>query len=125
MGELAVTAYRWPGYELYLRPMARFYWGSDVRVGKEDAEVTQPNTRTLGGLLGASLLIATDEKGIGTFGMTLSAGLLVARADAGVLGDITVLAPMVLVGFDFNPPLILRCLFWDERCPYFFRLHPG
>jgi hypothetical protein len=41
--QLEVTAYRLP-QEVYLRPMARVYWGSSVRVGPDGAESRQPGS---------------------------------------------------------------------------------
>jgi hypothetical protein len=118
--EVAVTAYRWPS-EVYLRPMARVQWGSDVRVGAEGEEVKQPNSSTVGGLLGASVLLAGDNQGLGHFGLSVSAGLLVARSDAAAMGRTTFLAPMVLLGWDFFPPFVFRCWLLDEKCPHYFR----
>jgi hypothetical protein len=118
--EVAVTAYRWPS-EVYLRPMARVHWGAGVRVGAEGEEVTQASSSTMGGLLGASVLFAGDNEGVGPFGLTISAGLLVARSDAAAIGRTTFLAPMLLIGWDLFPPFVLRCWLFDKTCPHHFR----
>jgi hypothetical protein len=68
-------------------------------------------------MLGASVLLAADEEGLGPTGLVLSAGLMVGHADAPPVGSSSFLAPMNMVGFDFFPPFLLRCLFWDDDCP--------
>jgi hypothetical protein len=107
---------------VYLRAMARGMVGSNVRVGPTDHEIEQPGHRALGAMLGASLLVAADHEGLGPTGLIVSAGVLVGRTDTGVLGSSSFVAPMVLVGFDFFPPLLVRCLLWDDSCPSHIKL---
>jgi len=108
-----------------IRGMARVYWGSDVRIGPSGSDTVQPDSHTLGGLFGATLHWTSDEEGLGPLGLSFSAGILTARADAPALGRVTFLAPMLLVGFDFFPPTLLKCWFIDEKCPHYFRPVPN
>jgi hypothetical protein len=102
--EVQVTVHRL-GEQVYLRALARGMLGSNVRVGPTDHEIDQPGHRALAGMLGASVLFAADHEGLGPTGLIVSAGVLVGRADTAVLGSSSFVAPMVLVGFDFFPPL--------------------
>ena len=115
--EVQVTALRWSP-EVYLRVLARGFWGSDVKVGPDGQEVSQPGASAYGGMLGATLLLAGDHEQLGQTGLALSAGLLVGRAETRDLGRVSFLAPMVMVGFDFFPPLLIDCLLIDDKCPH-------
>ena len=66
------------------------------------------------------MLFAGDGEGMGPTGLTLSAGLLVARAETPDLGRITYLAPMLLLSIDFFPPLLLYCFLIDEKCKHYW-----
>lgn len=119
--QLEVTAFRLPE-EIYLRPMARGYWGSTVRVGPEGAERPQTGSKSYAGLFGGTVLFAGDNEGLGPLGLSLSAGLLVGRAEAPVIGgDVTYVAPMLLLGFDLFPPLMLYCWFVNDECKHHVR----
>jgi hypothetical protein len=119
--EVQVTVRRF-GEQVYLRALARGMLGSNVRVGPMDHEIEQPGHRALGGMLGASVLFAADHEGLGQTGLIVSAGVLVGRADTSLLGSSSFVAPMLLVGFDFFPPLLVHCLFWDDTCPNHIKL---
>jgi hypothetical protein len=118
---LEVTALRF-SEEMYLRAMARGYWGSGVRVGPDGEEIAQVSSSSYGGLFGATFLVAGDHEQLGPTGLSLSIGVLVARADTPATGPVTYLAPMALIGFDVFPPLLLYCLFWDDKCPHHLKL---
>jgi len=120
--EMQVTAWRLHDQEIYLRGMARGYWGSPVRVGPLDHEAAEPGSSAYGGLLGVTLLIAGDHEGLGPTGLSLTAGVLVARADTESLGRISFVTPMVLVGADIFPPFLLYCWFIDDKCQHYLRL---
>jgi hypothetical protein len=106
---------------LLLRATARGYYGSGVSVGPKGGEVEQPDSHLLGGMFGATLHLATmtedEEKDSGPGGISLTAAVLVARVDASPIGHQTFLAPMLILGFDFFPPTILKCWFIDDKCP--------
>jgi len=115
--QVEVTAHRFPE-EVYLRGMARAYWGSGIRVGPSGHEAVQGDSHGYGGLFGATVLFAGDDQGLGPTGLSISTGLLVASAQTPTLGHMTYFAPMLLVGYDFFPPSILYCWFVDEKCPH-------
>jgi hypothetical protein len=118
--ELQVTALRFPE-EVYLRGMARAYWGSSVRVGPTNREVAEPGSSAYGGLLGVTVLFAGDHEQIGPTALSLTAGVMVARAETESLGRLSFVTPMLLLGADFFPPLLLYCWF-DEKCPHHLKL---
>jgi hypothetical protein len=108
---------------LLLRITGRGYYGSGVRVGESGKEVSQPGSHAFGGLLGATLHLATppdDDSGLGPAGLSVTAGLLVARVDAGAgaIGGQTFLAPMVILGGEFSPPHMIYCWLIDDSCPH-------
>jgi hypothetical protein len=118
--EVQVTAHRFPE-EVYLRGMARAYWGSPVLVGPMDHEIAEAGSSAYGGMLGATLLFAGDHEQIGPTALSLTAGVMVARAETESLGRLSFVTPMLLLGADFFPPLLLYCWF-DEKCPHHLKL---
>jgi hypothetical protein len=46
---------------------------------------------------------------------------MVARAETESLGRLSFVTPMLLLGADFFPPLLLYCWF-DEKCPHHLKL---
>jgi hypothetical protein len=115
-----VTALRL-GRDLLLRATARGYYGSGVRVGPADHEVEQPGSKAFGGLFGATLHLASSpetEEGVGPAGLSLTVGVLWARADAAVIGRQVFLAPMILLATEFSPPHVLYCWFVNKDCPH-------
>lgn len=119
--EVQVTAHRWP-QEMYLRLLARGYWGSQARAGEEGKEITQLGADSYAGMLGATLLFAGDNEQMGPTGIALSLGLLAGRADTQSQGPLTFVAPMVLLGFDVFPPLLIYCVLVDDKCPHHLKL---
>lgn len=115
--ELQVTAHRFPT-ETYLRVLARGFWGSEVRVGPDGHEIAQPHADGYAGMLGTSLLFAGDHEQLGPTGLSLSVGVLLGRAETAAQGEISFLAPMLSVGVDFFPPLLIYCLLIDDKCPH-------
>lgn len=115
--EVQVTTYRF-AEETYLRALARGFWGSEVRVGQEGHELVQSHAHAYAGMLGASLLFAGDHEQLGPTDIVLSLGLLAGRAETRSLGEVSFLAPMATVGFDFFPPLLIYCVFIDDKCPH-------
>jgi hypothetical protein len=104
-----------------LRITGRGYYGSGVRVGESGKEVSQPGSQAFGGLLGVTLHLATppdDDSGLGPAGLSVTAGLLVARADAVAIGGQTFLAPMLMLGGEFSPPQMIYCWLIDDSCPH-------
>lgn len=119
--EVQVTAFRLPD-EVYLRLLARGFWGSEVRVGPVGRELVQPGADAYAGMLGASVLFAGDHEQLGPTGMTASLGLLAGRAETQSLGRVSYLAPMVTLGFDVFPPLLIYCVLIDDKCPHHLKL---
>jgi hypothetical protein len=108
-----------------LRATARGYYGSGVRVGPLRGEIEQASSSAFGGLLGATIHLASTpdtEEGVGPSGLSLTLGLLVARASEPGVGSQGFLAPMLFAATEFSPPHILYCWFVNEKCPHF--LHP-
>ena len=104
---------------MYLRPTARLYWGPEVRIGDTTSQTPEPGSSGLAGLLGATVLFAGDDQGVGY--TSLTAGMFVGRADTSSLGRVTFWAPTLLVGFDFSPHMLLYCWLMDDKCQYHFR----
>jgi hypothetical protein len=119
--ELQATVHHWPE-QVYLRATARGYWGSNVRVGPRGQETVEPGSSAYGGMLGATILFAGDHEGVGPAGLSLTAGVLVGRADTESLGRVPFVTPMLMLGADFFPPLLFYCWFVDEKCPHHLTL---
>jgi hypothetical protein len=108
--------------DVHLRGMARGYWGSGVQIGPMDHEVEEPGSTAYGGMLGATLMVSGDHEGLGPTAASLTAGVLVARADTESLGRLSFVTPMLMFGADFFPPLLLYCWLVDEKCEHHLKI---
>src|SRR5438552_11861639 len=110
-----------------LRATARGYYGSGVRIGDVGKEIEQPGSWSLGGLFGATFHLASapdDPEGLGPYGLSLTAGLLVTHVDAAAISSQVFLAPMVMFG-EVSPFHIFYCWFIDRTCPDTLRGAPN
>lgn len=80
-------------------------------MGPAGEEETQADSDVYGAFLGGTLYWSSDEEedGFGPRGLLLTLGTTLAAAETERFGNVALVVPTLLVGFDYNPVSMLLC----------------